>query len=188
MERHHAIAKNTEFFEKALSGLAARHFFTEAVQCAAPNPPLSLAGLTCLICGIEGALRFSLNAQKSDGPLNATCDLDGGPNFNRTLLLSAAEQGFNIEVFAFPEEKGRMRDIVSNPEEQPGLVKWRNEFAHGRAYRAAEKIGGYIYSDSIMMGPAFRDMLNISYKFASEIARFMEIESDMLSPQNPLDF
>jgi hypothetical protein len=182
----HSNRKNIVFFEESLPGLAARHFFTDAVRCTQLNPPLYLAGLTCLICGMEGALRFSLNAKQGASLAYETDDLDGGPNFNIKLLRLASEQGFNVEVFAFPEEKGRMLEIIGN-NEKPGLVEWRNEFAHGRAYRTAESIGDSTYSDSIMMGRAFRDMLNLSYNFATELARFLEVERSPSPPQNPLD-
>lgn len=186
MDRHIAIAENLVFFEKSLPGLAARHFFMDAVRCAEINPPLSLAGLTCLICGMEGALRFSLNSKKATSLANETDDLDGGHNFNIDLLRQASKQGFNIEVFAFPEEKGKMLKIIEN-KEKPGLVEWRNELAHGRAYRTAENIGDSTYSESIMMGPAFREMLNLSYEFATELARFLGVEPRPLPPPNPLD-
>ena len=128
-----------------------------------------------------------MNERKSGGNSNELHDLDGGINFKNELLRDAASQGFNIEVFAFPEEKGRMGKIVSGNKPRAGLVEWRNEFAHGRAHRTATMIGDYVYSEPIMMAPAFRDMFNVSYEFSSELARFREIELDRSPPQNPLD-
>jgi hypothetical protein len=184
LDREIAIAANINFFEAALPSLAARHFFTEAVRCAEPQPMLSLAGITCLICGIEGALRFSLNEQEKDQKQDETQDLDGGDNLNNRLLRRAANLGFNIEVLAFPEEQGSMEQIVSKAKPGASLVEWRNEFAHGRAFRTAERIGEYVFSDSIMMGPAFRELFIISYKFSSELARFRRVGFDRPHPPN----
>jgi hypothetical protein len=184
LDRKIAIAANINFFEAALPLLAARHFFTEAVRCAEPQPMLSLAGITCLICGIEGALRFSLNEQEKDQKQDETQDLDGGGNLNNCLLRRAANLGFNIEVLAFPEEQGSMKQIVSKAKPRASLVEWRNEFAHGRAFRTAERIGEYVFSDSIMMGPAFRELFIISYKFSSELARFRRVGFDRPHPPN----
>lgn len=183
--RERAIVENIDFFENAFQSLAARHFFIEAARCAGPEPRLSLAGLTCLICGIEGALRFSLNERENQQKHDETHDLDGGDNFNNSLIRKAYKQVFDIEVFAFDEEKGRMKEIVASNKPPAGLVMWRNEFAHGRAYRTAEKIGNDVFSDAFMMQPVFSALFDLSYKFAHELAEFRGMHLSLGSPTNP---
>ncbi len=194
IQRADVINENLTFFETALQSLAARHFFLDAVRCKRPDPQLSLAGLTCLLCGIEGCLRFSISEKNAGKFQLETVDLDKVDNFNNDLLKEADQLGFDIEVFAFPEESKKMREIVTaqkvNGQKtiKAGIVEFRNEFSHGRAYRAAEKIGDFEFSDSLMLGPQFREMLEISYLFSRELARFRGFEFSLESPRNPFDF
>ncbi|WP_323035016.1 hypothetical protein [Pararhodobacter sp.] len=184
IKRARVISENITFFNTALENLAARHFFTEAVRCVEYDPPLSLAGITCLICGIEGSLRFSVEEHCTQKKSSETIDLDSSLNFNNRLLQKAAQLGFNIEVLAFHEEVGKMAKLVEVKKPPVGIVMWRNELTHGRAYRAAANFGQSDWSDPIMLEPAFKEMLDISYRYSQELAKFRGVE---LSPDNDLN-
>lgn len=184
--REAVISDNIEFFNSTLKDLAPRHFFTDAVRCAEINPPLAIAGVTCLLCGIEGSLRFSVQEKLDKFEHPETADLDEGNNLNNILLRKSLGLGFDIESLSFPTERGRMKEIVSTNKPPSGIVLWRNEFAHGRAYRSAEEIGGTVFSDSIMMAPAFRELLDLSYNFSMELAKFRGTVEFPKRPVNPL--
>jgi hypothetical protein len=184
IKRASAIANSIKFFDTALGNLASRHFFAEAVRCVEYAPPLSLAGITCLICGIEGSLRFSVEEHCAQKNSPENVDLDNSLNFNNRLLQKASQLGFDIEVLAFAEEIGEMEKLVEVKKPPVGIVMWRNELAHGRAYRMAENFDQIVWSDPIMMVPAFREALDISYRYSRELAKFRGVD---LSPDNPLN-
>ncbi|NHQ73717.1 hypothetical protein HAT86_04450 [Roseovarius gahaiensis] len=184
-----AIAKNLEFFEQCLGGVAARHLFLDAIRCAEANPPLSAAGITSILCGIEGSLRYCIQETENSTELD---DLDKGPNLNHPLLKKANDRGFDIETLAFPCESGSMEQLASskpnpkNPQSYCGIVLWRNEFAHGQLFRSAFMAGDEIFSDTYTLAPAFKELITISYRFSEEVLRFRRASNAPARPLNPL--
>jgi hypothetical protein len=187
-EREKVIAENLQFFERLLSGMVARHYFTEAVRCAEPQPALCLAGVSCLLHGIEGSLsQVIYESGASSAQSEDDRDKSKHRNLNNRALKSAAEKGFNIEVLAFPEESGQMNKLVTG-NDPVGIVLFRNEFSHGRAYRATETAGTVLISETFLLSPIFRDLLTLSYDFVAELARFRGTSIELRAPKNPLDY
>lgn len=188
LEREKLIVENFQFFELSLKGIVARHYFTEAVRCAELQPVLFLAGISCLLHGIEGALSQAIYESTSSSKQSED-DQDGSKhkNLNNKVLKIASKQGFNIEVFAFPEEVGQMKELVIG-NDPVGIVKFRNEFSHGKAYRATETIGSTLISDTFLLAPIFKDLLTLSYDFVQELARFRDPCFALAVPKNPFDY
>ena len=183
------IANNLEFFEKCLGGIAARHLFLDAIRCAEASPPLNAAGITSILCGIEGSLRYCIQETENSTELD---DLDEVSNLNHPLLKMASDRGFDIETLAFPCESGSMKQLASSkphrkkPQSYCGIVLWRNEFAHGRLFRSAFRAGHEIFSGTYTLAPAFKELIDISYRFSEEVLRFRRASSAPARPQNPL--
>lgn len=190
LEREMLIAENLSYFENSLVGIAARHFFIEAVMCAKPQPALFLAGLTCLIHGIEGALSSAIYEVQTSTKIREDHPMDAGnhKNLNNKTLRIANKEGFNVEVLAFPEEKGIMTEKIYDNSHDVGIVHFRNEFSHGKAYRATENFGSILVSDPFLLAQHFRELLTLSYDFVAEIDRFKGERLMRPLPRNPFDY
>lgn len=180
LERETIIAENLLFFEAALPSVAARHFFLEAVRCSEPTPVLSLAGVVCLLHGIEGALGQVVYEKHKNTKASEDDPLEGkNIKLTNKLLKSASQLGFDIETLAFPDEKGKMIDVVKR-NEPVGIVCFRNEFSHGKAARLAQKLGNTTYSDTLMLKRHFLALLMFLFHLQEkwrglERLRFREI-------------
>lgn len=183
------ISENLSFFENHLAGMASRHFFVEAVRCSEPQPAFYLAGVTCLLHGIEGALSQAIYEVREQAKLSEDHAMDRGEhkNFNNQALRSALTLGFDIETLAFPDEQGEMRMRVKQ-NEPVGIVQFRNEFSHGKVFRATETIGHELISDTVFLAPHFKDLLTLSYGFVVEVERFMGHDCGVSTPDNPCDY
>jgi len=107
-------------------------------------------------------------------------------NLKNWTLKEASRHGFNIEVLAFSEERGQMLDRVKL-NDPVGIVQFRNEFSHGKAYRATEKIGETIISDTFLLAQHFNELITLSYAFAAEVSRFRGLGVAQNIPRNPFD-
>ena len=190
LEREMLISENLSYFENSLVGFSARHFFIEAMMCTKPQPALFLAGLTCLIHGIEGALNSAIYEIQTGTKIREDHPMDAGnhKNLNNKTLRIADKEGFNVEVLAFPEEKGTMTKKIHDNNHDVGIVHFRNEFSHGKAYRATENFGSILVSDSFLLAPHFRELLTLSYAFVEEIDRFRGEGLTRPFPRNPFDY
>lgn len=188
LEQKNLIVENLHFFEGSLEGMVARHYFMEAVRCIEPQPALFLAGVSCLLHGVEGTLSQAIY-ESTNWSTQTEDDQDRSKhrNLNNRALRTASEKGFNIEVLAFPEEAGQMKKLVvgSDP---VGIVQFRNEFSHGRAYRATETMGSVLISETFLLAPIFKELLTLSYEFVEEVARFRNASVGLAIPQNPFDY
>ncbi|MBU2991658.1 hypothetical protein Q4555_16020 [Octadecabacter sp. 1_MG-2023] len=188
LEREIKISENLEFFEQSLGGMVARHYFTEAVRCAVPQPALFLAGISCLLHGIEGTLSQAIyESTNSSKQSEDDQDKSKHRNLNNKALKFDSEKGFNLEVLAFPEEVGQMKKLVSK-NEPVGIVEFRNEFSHGKAYRATETMGKIIISDRVLLAPIFKALLALSYEFVGELARFRGTSIELAVPTSPFEY
>lgn len=189
MDREILISKNIVFFESHLTGMASRHFFVEAVRCSKPQPAFFLAGVTCLLHGIEGALSHAIYEVGKQAKLSEDHAMDRGEhkNLNNQTLRRALDLGFDIETLAFPEEQGHMRKRVKH-NDPVGIVQFRNEFSHGKTFRATEKIGNALISDTSLLAPHFRELLTLSYRFVLELERFMGRDCRVSVPENPFEY
>lgn len=188
LEREKLIVENLQFFERSLKGMVARHYFAEAVRCAEPQPRLCLAGISCLLHGIEGALSQAIY-ESTNASTQSEDDQDPSKhrNLNNKALKIASKEGFDIEVLAFPEEAGQMKKLVIG-NDPVGIVQFRNEFSHGKAYRATETIGSVLISDPFLVAPIFKDLLSLSYDFVQELARFRDPSFVLAVPNSPFDY
>lgn len=186
IDREILISENIAFFESHLSGMASRHFFVEAVRCSKP-PSLFLAGLTCLLHGIEGALSHAVYEVGQHAKLSEDHAMDRGEHKNLTnqTLRRALDLGFDIETLAFRQEQGQMSKRVKD-NKPVGIVQFRNEFSHGKTFRATEKIGDTLISHPFLLAPHFRDLLTLSYRFVCEVERFMGRDCGVSVPENPV--
>lgn len=188
LEREEVVAKNLVFFEQSLAGIASRHFFLEAIRCAEARPGVYLAGISCILHGIEGTLSYAIYEAKQKTSLSEDHPMNTGEHskLNNRTLKEAAKLGFNIEVLAFPEEKGRMLQCLHS-NDAVGIVLFRNEFSHGKAHRATEKVGSHLISDTFLLAPNFRYLISTSYDFVAETVRFRGNGAVPKIPTNPLD-
>lgn len=190
LDREILISQNLRFFESSLNGIAARQFFIEAVRCSEPQPGFFLAGVTCLLHGIEGALSNAINEVENNSNLPEDHPMDRGEhkNLKNWTLKRASKLGFNVEALAFPDERGKMKERVVDNNHPVGIVQFRNEFSHGIAYRATENFGGVLISDPVLLAPHFKDLLTLSYGFVIEVDRFRGRDFNLPVPQNPFEY
>lgn len=183
------VAKNMSFFESHLIGMASRHFFVEAVRCTKPQPAFFLAGVTCLLHGIEGTLSHAIYEVGEQAKMSEDHAMDRGEhkNLNNHTLKRALDLGFDIETLAFPEEQGHMSKRVKH-NDPVGIVQFRNEFSHGKTFRATETIGDALVSDTFLLAPHFRELLTLSYRFVVEVERFMGRDCGVSMPKNPFEY
>ncbi|TNF18928.1 MAG: hypothetical protein EP318_16715 [Rhodobacteraceae bacterium] len=189
IEREILISENLSFFESHLTGMASRHFFVEAVRCSKPQPAFFLAGVTCLLHGIEGALSQATYEVGEQAKLSEDHAMDRGEhkNLSNQTLRRALSLGFDIETLAFTEEQGHMRKRVKQ-NDPVGIVQLRNEFSHGKAFRATETIGHELISDTFLLAEDFKALLTLSYGFVVEVERFMGRDCGVSMPVNPFDY
>ncbi|MCH2096340.1 MAG: hypothetical protein MK160_14695 [Rhodobacteraceae bacterium] len=189
IERDELIAKNLLFFESRLADMASRHFFTEAVRCSEPQPALFLAGITCLRHGTEGALSHAIYevGAKAQFPEDHPMDRGEHSNLKNRTLKRALALGFDIETLAFPEEQGHMKKYVKGSD-PVGIVQYRNELSHGKAFRATERFGSELISSPALLGLHFKELLTLCYGFVVEIEKFMGRKCEVPVPKNSFDY
>lgn len=146
-----------------------------------------LPGLSGLLNGIEASLR-TVCCQMKKIPL----DGDLGRVMSNPLLKEASEHGLKVETLAFPNETDFLNQIT-RPRDHVALVSLRNDICHGnfQAYgKNLPGIGDFFTPECL--GPISATLLDVSYDWALELARFMEeqgwknTKETLDRPNNPL--